>query len=205
MARLPLTINKISPTKVVISAISARITPEQFFRLCSDNRDLQLELTARKEIVIMPPSGGETGARNLSIVTQLAGWAKRDGTGIAFDADTGFTLPNGAVRGPDAAWIPRQKWHRLSKDQREKFAPICPDFVIELRSPRDTVAELKEKMAEYIENGAQLGWLINRKRREVFVYRPSRPVERLQNPLSVSADPALSGFVLDLTEVWDES
>ena len=204
MARVPLTVETPNSFKLVINAESAGLTPDQFFRLCGDNPDLRLELTARKEIIIMPPFDSESGRRNLKILQQLGSWADTDGTGYAFCTDSGFTLPNGAVRGPDAAWIRRETWEELSREKREKFAPVCPDFVIELRSPSDSVSELQEKMREYIANGASLGWLIDPFDCCVFIYRPGLEPERLERPLSVSGDPPLPGFVLNLPDILQD-
>ena len=205
MARTPLTIETISPARCVLNAGSVGLTQDQFFQLCGDNPELRLELTARKEIIVMPPYGSEGGRQNFEIVQQLAAWAKADGTGYGFSTDTGFTLPNGAVRGPDAAWARREKWDALSRDKREKFAPLCPDFVIELRSPSDTLRELQEKMQEYRDNGTQLGWLIDPFERTVHVYRPGFEPKILKEPSSVSGDPVLQGFVLKLPEIWNYS
>jgi Uma2 family endonuclease len=202
MAKQPLTVETVNPTRIILNAESVDLTPEQFFRLCSDNPDLCLELTAQKEIVIMPPSGAESGGRNFDLAAQLSEWMKRDRTGKGFDSSAGFTLPNGAVRAPDLAWIRRERWDSLSKEQREKFAPICPDFVVEIRSKRDIVRELKAKMVEYIDNGTRLAWLIDPFRRRVYVYRPGHKPEQLDNPVSVSADPVLPGFTLQMAEIW---
>ncbi len=189
-----------APFKLSVQA--TRLTDEQFARLCQENRDLRFELTAQQELVIMPPTGSEIGWRNNEISYALTAWTKQDGTGLAFDSSTGFTLPNGAKRSPDASWIRRERWNALTKDQRVGFAPLCPDFVVELRSPTDLLCILQDKMQEYIDNGARLGWLINPIDKQVYVYRPSQPVESLDNPATLSGDPVLPGFVLRVQELW---
>lgn len=178
------------------------MSDDQFFEFCQVNRDLRIERNEFGELIIMPPAGSETGSRNLEIAVQLGVWAKRDGTGKAFDSSTGFTLPNGAVRSPDAAWLPLSKWKALTAKQRKKFAPLCPDFVVELRSPTDTLAVLQEKMQEYLANGTDLGLLIDPERKRVHVYKRDRKIQVLKDPKTVSCDPLLSGFVLDLREIW---
>ena len=185
-----------------LSVQATKLTDAQFARLCQENRDLRLELTAQQELVIMPPTGSETGWRNNEISYFLTAWAKKDGTGSTFDSSTGFTLPNGAKRSPDASWIRRERWNTLTKDQRVGFAPLCPDFVMELCSPTDLLSILQEKMQEYIDNGARPGWLIDPIDKQVYVYRPSQPVEVLDNPATLSGDPVLSGFVLRVQELW---
>jgi Uma2 family endonuclease len=177
-------------------------TGDQLLELSSLDRDLRLELTAKGELVVMPPTGAETGERNLELAAQLWAWAKRDGTGMAFDSSTGFTLPNGAVRSPDVSWVPRSRLEALTAKQRKKFAPLCPDFVIELRSPGDSLRVVQEKMQEYMENGARLGWLIDPEHNRVYVYRADSPVQQLENPQTISGEPVLPGFVLDLREIW---
>jgi len=150
----------------------------------------------------MPPAGSETGHRNSTLNLRLAGWAETDDTGLAFDSSTGFTLPNGAIRSPDASWVRRERWSALSKEQRAGFAQLCPDFVVELRSPTDRLSVLQEKMQEYIDNGARLGWLIDPVDKKVYVYRPGQPLESLDNPTTLSGDPVLPGFVLHVQELW---
>ncbi len=177
------------------------LTDEQFFQLCQQNRDLRFERTATGEILIMPPTGGETSNRNFEIAVQLGIWNKQDDLGKAFDSNGGFTLPNGAVRAPDVSWVRRERWEALTPQQREKFAPVCPDFVVELRSASDSLKELQEKMQEYIDNGARLGWLIDRKNQRVEIYRPNQDVEILENPTTVSGEEVLPGFVLDLNPI----
>jgi Uma2 family endonuclease len=179
------------------------MTDDEFFALCQLNSDLRFERTAEGDIIIMPPTGGATGIRNSSITGQLYNWAKRDGTGAIFDSSTGFKLPNGADRSPDAAWIPLSRLKKLTAEQKQKFPPICPDFIVELLSPTDTLTVTQAKMDEYIENGAQLGWLIVPELRQVHVYRPRQGVVVLENLAEVSADPELPGFVLDLREIWE--
>jgi Uma2 family endonuclease len=178
------------------------LSEDQFFALCQINHELRIERNARGELLIMPPAGSETGHRNLEVAVQVGGWAKRDGTGVAFDSSAGFTLPNGAVRAPDAAWIVQERWEQVPSEQREKFAPICPDFVLELRSPSDALRTVQDKMAEYLANGARLGWLLDPGPRHVYVYRPGAAVERLEDPETVSGDPVLPGFILNVREVW---
>jgi len=181
---------------------SIDMTDDQFFEFCQINRDLRIERTAQGDIVIMTPAGGATGARNLRINLRLGLWAIQDDQGVAFGSSTGFILPNGATRSPDGAWVRRSRLVGLRPEQKEKFLPLCPDFVIELRSPSDPLAMVKEKMQEYISNGAQLGWLIDPTSRRVYVYRPAAEVECLDSPAAVSGDPILSGFVLMLAEIW---
>lgn len=179
-----------------------KLTEEQFVRLCQENPDLQLELTARGELVIMPPTGSETGRRNNRLAYRVTAWADRDGSGVVFDSSTLFTLPNGAKRSPDVSWVHRERWEALSREQREGFAPLCPDFVVELRSPTDRLRDLQEKMLEYITTGARLGWLIDPLEKRVYVYRPDQPIEVLDDPPAVSGDPVLPGFVLPVRELW---
>ncbi|MBD2251243.1 Uma2 family endonuclease [Nostoc parmelioides] len=178
------------------------LTDEQFFNLCQANRDLKFERTATGELIIMPPTGGETGNRNGRLNQQLFNWTDTDGTGIAFDSSTCFKLPNGADRSPDAAWINSERWNTLTDEQKEKFPPICPDFVIELLSPSDSLKAAQEKMREYLDNGVSLGFLINRKYRQVEIYRQGKEVEVLESPATISGEDILKGFVLDLERIW---
>jgi Uma2 family endonuclease len=197
-----------APTGTTYLPLVIRLRPvldlseDQFFELCQLNRDLWIERNAKGELLIMPPAGWETGDRNMEIGRQLANWAKEDGTGVPTDSSAGFMLPNTAVRAPDAAWIRRSRLAQIPPEQRKKFLPACPDFVLELRSPTDSLPDLQAKMQEYLDNGAQLGWLIDPEPRHVYVYRPGGPVERLDNPDTISGDPVLPGFVLDLRAVW---
>jgi Uma2 family endonuclease len=178
------------------------LTDEQFFELCQNNRELRFERNANGELIIMSPAGGETGNRNGRLNQQLFNWTDVDGTGIAFDSSTGFKLPNGADRSPDASWIKLERWNALTDKEKQKFPPICPDFVIELLSPSDSLKTTQEKMKEYIDNGVRLGILINRKSRQVEIYRPGKEVEVLDSPAPVSGGDILKGFVLNLRMIW---
>ncbi|MEG4329862.1 Uma2 family endonuclease [Microcoleus sp. AT3-A2] len=180
-----------------------KLTSEQFYQLCEENPDLKLERNANGELIVMPPTGGETGKRNVKLTTQLDVWNEQTELGEVFDSSTGFTLPNKADRSPDASWVEKSRWSALTPEQREKFIPLCPDFVIELVSPSDSLKKTQEKMQEYIENGCRLGWLINRKKREVEIYRPGQDVEVLQSPLTLSGENVLPGFVLNLQKIWN--
>ena len=179
------------------------LTDDQLYEICLLNRDLRIERTAQGELLIMPPTGWGTGSRNSELNMQLRTWAKRDGTGVASDSSTGFTLPNGAMLSPDAAWVSRSRLATLTREQRVKFLPLCPDFVIELRSPSDSLNAVRAKMEEWTENGAQLGWLIDPLEKRVYVYRPQTEVEVLEGPLTLSGEPLLPGFTLDLKEIWE--
>ncbi|MFN6465679.1 MAG: Uma2 family endonuclease [Nostoc sp. DedVER02] len=178
------------------------LTEDQFYEFCQLNRDFRIERNAVGELVIMSLTDAETSQRNFEIIGQLGIWTKQDSTGVGFGSSGGFTLLNGAVRSPDAAWIKRDRWEAIPSELRKKFAPICPEFVIELRSETDNLQILQDKMQEYIDNGTQLGWLIDRKQRQVFIYRPNIVVEQLDNPKTLNGDPLLLGFVLDLSQVW---
>jgi Uma2 family endonuclease len=181
---------------------SLRLSDEQFEQLCRDNEDLRLELTADGELLILAPTGGTTGSRNADLTTQLTIWAKKDGSGLSFDSSTMFCLSNGAKRSPDAAWIRFDRWNTLTEKEQESFVPLCPDFVVELRSPTDGLSFLQEKMQEYIANGALLGLLIDRKSRLVYLYRPDQPVEKLDDPAGVTCEPVLPEFVLSMKDIW---
>jgi Uma2 family endonuclease len=150
----------------------------------------------------MSPTGGRTGRRNFTLIGLFNDWVEKDGTGIGFDSSTGFALPNGARRSPDLAWVKRARWESLTGEEQESFPPICPDFVVELRSPSDDLDALKAKMQEYIDNGALLGWLIDPVELKLYVYRPSQNVQCLENPVEVSGEPVLPGFVLDIRRIW---
>jgi Uma2 family endonuclease len=180
----------------------ARFSDEQFYQLCQANQELQFELTANGELIIMPPTGGETGKRNSDLITDLVIWNRQTKLGVVFNSSTGFQLSNGAKRSPDVAWIPISKWNSLTTEEKQKFLPFCPDFVIELRSSSDRLETLQNKMQEYIANGTLLGWLINPQDRQVEIYRLGKDVEVLNSPLTISGENILSGFVLNLTSIW---
>ncbi|MEL4896079.1 Uma2 family endonuclease [Crocosphaera sp. Alani8] len=178
------------------------MTDEQFFALCQLNRDYRLERNAKGELVIMSPTGSETGNRNAKLTQQLGNWTDENRTGINFDFSTGFKLPNGADRSPDAAWMTLAKWNSLTEEQKTRFAPICPDFVVEMRSPSDSLQSLQDKLQEYIDNGVKLAWLIDRKNSQVYIYRPQTEVKCLDNPITVNGDPVLPGFQLQMKTIW---
>lgn len=180
-----------------------KLTDDQLFELCQINEYLWIERTAEGDLVIMPPEGWETSHRNTILITSLTQWAMQDGTGATCGPSGGFLLPNGAMRAPDAAWVPRSRLAALTAEQKQKFLPLCPDFVVEIRSPSDRLSMTQTKMQEYIDNGARLGWLIDSASRVVYVYRPNQPVERLENPATLAGDPVLPGFVLDLQNIWE--
>jgi Uma2 family endonuclease len=179
-----------------------KLTDEQFFQLCQENENIRLERTAKGELIIMSPAGGETSNSNAGLTAQIWIWNQRNKLGKVFDSSGGFKLPNGANRAPDASWVKLERWNALTPEQQKKFPPICPDFVVELMSPSDSLKETQDKMKEYRDNGARLGWLINRKSRQVEIYRPHQEVEVLQSPTTVSGEDVLPGFVLHLESIW---
>jgi Uma2 family endonuclease len=183
-----------------------RCTQEQFVELVKANPELRWELTAQGEVIVMPPTGSETGYYNMSLGTEIELWNRRYKLGKTFDSSTGFRLPNGAIRSPDVAWIAQERWAQLSLEQRRTFAPICPDFVLELVSPTDDVNALEAKMQEYIENGCRLGWLVNPQKRQVTVYRPQMAPETISFDVPLTGEDVLPGFTLDLRQIFgDES
>src|SRR5437879_8887801 len=187
--------------RLVLNVRSLGLTDDLLLGRCSDNPDFRIEMSAQGELVIMPTAGSKTGRRNFIIVQRLANWSEQDGTGVGFGADTGFTLPNSSKRGPDAAWMSRERWNRIPEEQQEKLAPVCPDFVIELRSPSDRLSDVQAKMEEYIANGARLGWLLDPFDNCVTIYRPGQPPERIEKPTVVHGDPVLPGFEFDFREI----
>jgi Uma2 family endonuclease len=179
-----------------------QMTTAEFYEFCLANRDLRIERTTLGEVVIMAPAFSDTGNRNFKVALQLGNWAEEDGTGESFDSSAGFTLLNGATRSPDASWIRSERWNALTEEQKASFAPICPDFVIELRSSSDRLSTLQDKMQEYIDNGVSLGFLIDRKNRTVHIYRPDRTPQILENPEVIEGSPELPGFVLKMAKIW---
>ena len=202
VTRVPLINEQVVASKLVLNVENVGLTEEQFFQLCSDNRDLFMELTAQKELIIMGPNGLNSSWRENILCYHLTGWALQDGTGVAYGPSAGYKLPNSAIRGPDASWVRRDRLAVFSKEELEKFGHLCPDFAAEVMSPSNTLAELKEKMTEYIANGAQLGWLIDPYEARVYIYRPGQPVECLEKPVAISGDPVLPGFVFNVSEIW---
>ncbi|MEH2121303.1 Uma2 family endonuclease [Nostoc sp.] len=179
-----------------------QFTDEEFAQIVAVNKELRLELTAEGELVIMSPTGGETGNRNFELYLDLGVWNRQNQLGKAFDSSTGFKLPNGATRSPDASWVRIERWDVLTPEQRKKFLPSCPDFAVELISETDDVEDTKAKMEEYLANGLQLGWLINPKKKQVIIYRPNQAPEVLQSPTSLSGEDVLPGFVLNLQQIF---
>ena len=179
-----------------------KLTDEQFFQLCQENENIRLERTAKGELIIMSPAGGETGNSNAGLTAQIWIWNESHKLGKVFDSSTGFKLPNGADRSPDASWVKLERWDALTPEQQKKFPPLCPDFVVELMSPSDSLKDTQDKMKEYRDNGAVLGWLINRKSRQVEIYRLNQEVEVLESPVNVSGEDVLPGFILNLESIW---
>lgn len=177
------------------------LTDKQFAKLGQANPELRLERTVTGELVIMPPTGGETGRANAEFVFQLSLWSHHENAGIVFDSSTGFRLSSGAIRSPDTAWISQARWQALTPVQRRGFIPLCPDFLMELRSPTDDWEELQAKMHEYLANGLRLGWLIDPEIGQVEIYRSGQPAELQRNPETLSGENVLPGFVLDLKEI----
>lgn len=189
------------PTSIQMTP-AVPMTQDQFFDFCQQNPDKRFERTREGELIIMAPSGLDAGFQDAEVCTQLNVWAKAFGNGKVTGASGGFILPNSANRAPDAAWLSQEQLDSLTPEQRKKFAPLCPFFLIEVRSPSDVLKKLKEKMEEYLANGCQLGWLIDPDNKQVHVYRPGQEVQVLENPQTVSGEPELPGFVLDLEPVW---
>ncbi len=180
-----------------------QLSDEQFYHLCRVNPDVKFERNAERELIIMSPTGGETGKRNAKLTTRFCLWNEQTNLGEVFDSSTCFRLPNGADRSPDVAWIQKERWDGLTSEQKEKFPPIAPDFVLELMSPTDNLKETQAKMREYMDNQVRLGWLMNRKSQRVEIYRQGKPLEVLENPTELSGEDVLPGFVLDLRIVWE--
>ncbi|PZO19497.1 MAG: hypothetical protein DCF25_08385 [Leptolyngbya foveolarum] len=201
MVQTPLKTQKLSLQ--LPEEISLQVSHEQFELLAAANRDLRLERTATGGLIVNPPTGWETGERNFSILGQLFTWhTAHCELGKAFESSTGFLLLNGATRSPDASWISQERWDALSPEQKRTFPNICPDFVIELRSASDALKPLQEKMKEYMDNGASLGWLIDPKSKQVEIYRIRKKAEALSMPTELSGEAVLPGFVLDLRQIW---
>lgn len=178
------------------------LTDEQFYEICQNNRDLQFERNADGELIIMAPIGGESGRHEADLITDLNIWNRQTNLGVVLSSSTGFKLPNGADRSPDAAWVQLERWESLTPEQRRKYPPLCPDFVIELRSETDSLSVLQKKMQEYIDNGATLGWLIDPRNCRVEIYRHSQAVEILESPVSLSGEDVLPGFILQLARIF---
>jgi Uma2 family endonuclease len=191
------------PAVVLHTRPALKMDEDQFFEFCQLNRDWRIERTAEGDLEIMPPTGGATSNRNADLAMQVGIWTRRDGTGVAFDSNGGFILPNGAMRSPDASWARRERLTNLTTEQKQRFLPVCPDFVAELRSPSDPLPPLEAKMREYLENGARLGWLLDPGEKKVHIYQPEQDVRILENPQKVPGDPILQGFVLDLQPIWE--
>lgn len=180
-----------------------RMDDEQFFQFCALNQDVRIERSAEGEIILMYPEGSASGFGNAELAFLFVGWAKRDGTGRICGSSGGFTLPNKAVRAPDVSWTTKERLNQLEPRELERFAPICPDFVLELRSRTDSMRRLKAKMVEYLACGARMGWLIDPMNRTVFIYRPGKPVEELRDPKFISGESVLPGFTLTLSDLWE--
>ena len=184
--------------------VRLRVSDDDFWRLCQENPDLRLERTAEGELIVMPPAAPDGSHRNMSLGAQLWNWNQQANLGVVFDSSAGFTLPNSAIRGPDASWMTSERWARIPQEERLKFSHVCPDFIAELRSTSDTMKDLRDKMREYLAQGARLGWLIDPMGGKVELYRPGRPVETLEKPATLSGEDVLPGFVLDLKGILSD-
>ena len=189
--------------EIVINLGSRAFSEEDYWQFCAAHKELRIEMTKEGHMIIMMPVGSEGSHYNFNLTTRFGRWAEDDGSGIGFDSSGGFRLPNKAKRSPDVSWVKRERWEALSPKERKRFAPLCPDFVVELRSESDRLTKLQDKMQEYLDNGAQLGWLIDPIEKKVHVYRPGAPIEILDHPAEVSGEPLLSGFTLKLAGIID--
>jgi Uma2 family endonuclease len=179
------------------------MTDDELLRFCAANGDLRVEREANGEILVMTPAGSKTGKKNTDVIIDLGMWNRENDRGVVFESNTGFTLPDGSMLSPDAAWVERRRWEALSDRDQERFAPICPDFVIELRSPSDSLPELKDKMERWIANGAQLAWLIDPIEQEVTIYRQGESPEVHHHPTSVQGSGVMAGFELVMARIWE--
>jgi Uma2 family endonuclease len=184
---------------ITLSFRNVALSDDQFYQLCQDNENWQLERTAQGELIIMPPVGGLSGNRESNLIGELWLWNRQTKLGKVFSSSTIFTLPNGAKRSPDVAWVKSDRWESLTLEEQEKFPPLCPDFVIELRSRTDSLSQLQEKMQEYLNSGLQLGWLINPQEQQVEIYRPNQAIEIVQLPTILSGEKVLPEFILDIS------
>ncbi|HUE82394.1 MAG TPA: Uma2 family endonuclease [Pyrinomonadaceae bacterium] len=191
------------PVVIHFGPLLRKLDDREFFEFCQLNRDLRIERTREGDVIVTPPTGSKTGLRSFSLTTQFGAWVEKDKTGRGFDSSTGFKLPNGATRSPDVSWIQNERWEALAEEDKEVFAPLCPDFVVELRSPSDQLDFLQAKMREYVGNGARLGWLIDPLERTVYIYRQGAEVKRLADQPTLSGGPLLPGLTLDLKPLWD--
>ena len=182
--------------------VITKIDDEKFYQLCRHNPEVNLERNQKGEIIIMSPTGGETGKSNAELIADFVNWNRRKKLGIIFDSSTCFKLPKGSNRSPDVAYIQKERWDNLTPEEKVKFPPIAPDFVLELMSKTDSLKDLQEKMEEYIDNGVKLGWLINPEKKEVEIYRQGQKKEVLDNPKTISGEDILPDFTLDLTEIF---
>ncbi len=180
------------------------LNDDQFYEFCRLNSELRIERTAEGDIIVMPPTGGETGRKNARLLTLFVNWDVVENSGVSFDSSTGFILPSGATRSPDIAWVRKSRLATLTAEQKQKFIPLCPDFVLELRSLSDSLSSVKEKMAEYIANGAELGWLLDAVNRTVLIYRPGGRVDVLDDPETISGEPVLPGLVVNIRRIWEQ-
>jgi Uma2 family endonuclease len=198
-------VNQITPLSPVVLhwPASMRLIDSQFYEFCRVNRDLRIERTAQGDCEIMAPTGGETGWRNSRLTVLLSIWAEQEGSGVVFDSSTGFVLANNAIRSPDVSWVKKSRLAILTAEQKQRFLPLCPDFVIELRSPSDNMKILQDKMQEYMDNGAGLGWLIDPEFRLVYVYQPNQTISTQDGLEFMSADTVINGFELELNRIWD--
>jgi len=203
MEAMQMVLNDIETDSPIRFQPARPMSDDEYFTFCAANPDLRIERTAEGEIEIMPPTGFETGDRNAGLTAQLYNWARRDGRGRAVDSSVEYFLPNGAARSPDASWVLRSRLAKLTAEQKKKFLRLCPDFVVELRSPSDRLSGLQAKMREWMANGAKLGWLIDPEARTVYIYRPGQTTERLVDPRRVEGEPRVDSFVLEMAGIWD--
>ena len=187
-----------------ISALANPLTDEQFEQLCTQNRDTKFEMTSQGKLIVMSPTGSESGRQNADLLVQIGTWNRRSKLGVVFDSSTGFTLPNSAKRSPDVSWIELSRWNQLTQKQRRKFAPIAPDFVLELLSPNDRLQDVQLKMSEYRECGVKLGWLIYPEEQRVEIYRLEKEVEILTAPQSLSGEDLMPGLTVELEEIFEK-